>query len=453
MTDSRSGTNVPYKIGVRKTDGRCVNIDEVPRGKDCGCICKKCEQPLIAKQGEKNAWHFAHAAQSDCKGMGETHLHLAAKQILKKRREILLPNYRGREFGQSWDEDKEYLTVSMLCSPRHRDLLEESRGIVTKGEIVEADDDVKEEERLEGFQPDIIIPKGDRELLVEIRVTHKTEEEKISRIREREWPCIEIDLSKTPRDISMQDLEGVVVGDGPKHAPRKWLCHPKGEKKDAELRDERKREFKRRIRQDTARKLKVWSARIGSSVVAQCPIYTYRGRHSIRLFDCYDCEHHIVHFDPDYDEELHDELTGKKYKDYAGHGGIVYCACTLEMARKFWREERKREADIDTEELRDEEEVARRSASGKKEPKRRVELKKENYKAFAQRIMPSAKKLKVRQGIVDQCPIAVDIKSRDECICCDHHVHNFDPYEDKDKDFVKCAYPHAPKCEFLPRPG
>lgn len=96
----------------------------------------------------------------------------------------------------------------------HNDLLEKSRDIVTKGEIVDTDH-VREEERLEGIRPNIIITKGSRQLLVEISVTHVTREEKINMIRERELPCIEIDLSKTPRNISMQELEGMVVSDGP----------------------------------------------------------------------------------------------------------------------------------------------------------------------------------------------------------------------------------------------
>ena len=210
----------------------------------------------------------------------------------------------------------------------HNDLLEKSREIVTKGEIVDGDH-VREEERFEGIRPDIIITKGGRQLLVEISVTHATREEKINMIREREFPCFEIDLSKTPRNISMQELEGKVVGDRPDPTPRKWLSHPRGERKDAELRHERKREFTRRIR-TAVRKLKVRGSWIGRDIVDQCPINNYVGLYQARIIDCIYCDHHIAHFAPG-DEELHVELAGRK------DSGVLYCGCTVEMARESLR--------------------------------------------------------------------------------------------------------------------
>ena len=40
--------------------GRLVTPVEVPRGLACRCICPACEDTLIARQGEKVTWHFAH---------------------------------------------------------------------------------------------------------------------------------------------------------------------------------------------------------------------------------------------------------------------------------------------------------------------------------------------------------------------------------------------------------
>lgn len=37
-------------------------VGDVPRGVACGCFCPTCRSPLVAKQGEKNSWHFAHEA-------------------------------------------------------------------------------------------------------------------------------------------------------------------------------------------------------------------------------------------------------------------------------------------------------------------------------------------------------------------------------------------------------
>ena len=74
------------RIGVR--DGQCVGINEVECGRKCGCVCAACGHQLVAKQGEIRAWHFAHDVQSDCNNMGETHIHLAAKQILRDRKKL-----------------------------------------------------------------------------------------------------------------------------------------------------------------------------------------------------------------------------------------------------------------------------------------------------------------------------------------------------------------------------
>ncbi|MDE2759370.1 MAG: competence protein CoiA family protein [Paracoccaceae bacterium] len=143
-----SSSDIHIRIGVRKKDGRCIGINEVERGLRCGCICKACGHPLIARQGKIRDWHFAHADRSDCKGMGETHLHLAAKQILLDRKEIFLPDFRGREYGQKGDPDREYLTESMLSSPFHQDLREEAMGFITKSELVQAEK-VRAEESLD----------------------------------------------------------------------------------------------------------------------------------------------------------------------------------------------------------------------------------------------------------------------------------------------------------------
>ena len=35
-------------------------VADVPRGLACGCFCRNCRAVLVARQGEENAWHFAH---------------------------------------------------------------------------------------------------------------------------------------------------------------------------------------------------------------------------------------------------------------------------------------------------------------------------------------------------------------------------------------------------------
>lgn len=59
---------------ARGPDGALVGVLDVLRGKDCGCVCPECGQPLIAKLGPERSPHFAHRAKSShCTGMGAWH--------------------------------------------------------------------------------------------------------------------------------------------------------------------------------------------------------------------------------------------------------------------------------------------------------------------------------------------------------------------------------------------
>lgn len=76
------------------TDGRLVDIDNVPSGLACNCTCPGCGRAMVAKKGDVQAHHFAHHAQQDgqsCVSAGETALHKFAKRILDERLEIVLP--------------------------------------------------------------------------------------------------------------------------------------------------------------------------------------------------------------------------------------------------------------------------------------------------------------------------------------------------------------------------
>ena len=73
---------------------RMVHIDNVSRGFDCGCICDKCGKPLNARRGEKNKHSFAHRPEDgDCHGMGESSIHLLAKQVICEEKKVMLPSF------------------------------------------------------------------------------------------------------------------------------------------------------------------------------------------------------------------------------------------------------------------------------------------------------------------------------------------------------------------------
>lgn len=62
-------------------DGKIVNVDDVPTGQKCLCICPACKEPLIAKNnGSVRVHHFAHQSGTECALAYESMLHRLAKE-------------------------------------------------------------------------------------------------------------------------------------------------------------------------------------------------------------------------------------------------------------------------------------------------------------------------------------------------------------------------------------
>lgn len=54
--------HIPF--GLRIEDQAFVDVADVPKGTQCGCIGPSCKMPLIARQGQANRWHFTHASRN-----------------------------------------------------------------------------------------------------------------------------------------------------------------------------------------------------------------------------------------------------------------------------------------------------------------------------------------------------------------------------------------------------
>lgn len=78
---------------------RLVDVSEVAKGAKCSCICPGCGIPLIARQGNKKEWHFAHTKDHTqektglCKYSWFVALRMMIRQILYEEHEIFLPEY------------------------------------------------------------------------------------------------------------------------------------------------------------------------------------------------------------------------------------------------------------------------------------------------------------------------------------------------------------------------
>ena len=207
-------------------DGKVVGVDDVERGLSCGVTCPACGMRLVAKQGDVYAHHFAHEASGACATAYETILHQLAKQIVAEAGGVTLPSVEASYAGLR----------KRLAEKSWIDL-----------------EDVSLEVWMDGFRPDIIGRKGDREIAIEVLVTHPCGPEKIALIRERRTACIEIDLSALSRESNRQMITNAVLHS----APRRWIFNRRIEALVQDLRAERDRinEAVFTARQETERML------------------------------------------------------------------------------------------------------------------------------------------------------------------------------------------------------
>lgn len=188
--------------GIDKTTGELRNIEDVPSGLACNCICPKCGFALEAHKGEVQRHHFQHHSVAECKGAFESQLHLLSKAILEEYKALTLPPYVGRYCFYP-QRQQTFTEVVKEC----------------------AQDDL---------QPDCLCKYRDEQgneqtLWVEILYSHAVDEEKAQKIRERKIACVEIDVSQLFKDADVVDKD--TLTDFLLNSPdnRKWINNPQGD--------------------------------------------------------------------------------------------------------------------------------------------------------------------------------------------------------------------------------
>ncbi len=241
---------IKLKYGIKS--GELVHISEVESGLACSCICVSCHETLVAKKGMKRENHFAHASGHSCEFAAETALHLAAKEVLNKHRKIMLP--------PAWIE---------FDTNRGRYQISDAKSVTI--------DSLKIETKIDTLIPDLIATVNGRDLLIEIFVTHAIDEEKTAKIEQLGISTIEIDLSKAPRDMSMESLKEVIID---KIENKRWIYNARV-----------KSEFKRMLNQTKHMDI---TSRGFASHVDYCPIKVnvWRGKPYANVIDdCIYCIH------------------------------------------------------------------------------------------------------------------------------------------------------------------
>jgi competence CoiA-like predicted nuclease len=79
-----------------------VDVANVSRGGECGCICPSCKTPLIARQGDIKEWHFAHRTRNvhqdtknECEYSFNVSVRLMIRQLAMQSLNFRAPKYAG----------------------------------------------------------------------------------------------------------------------------------------------------------------------------------------------------------------------------------------------------------------------------------------------------------------------------------------------------------------------
>ncbi len=205
---------IPF--GLRIHDQRMVDPTEVANGESCDCCCPdpECGEKLIAKQGQKQVWHFAHKPGANCTGGYESAVHRMAKQMIMERGQVWVPQRRFErdilgprddvDGGYSWKESLSFV----VCT----------EGVKTLTEC-------REEERVETRRPDLLALLEGQPVAIEIAYTHFCDEEKLRWLKARNLTTLEIDVGMTP-DIEMPAIRAILEARLFTSSPfTTWLVH------------------------------------------------------------------------------------------------------------------------------------------------------------------------------------------------------------------------------------
>ena len=190
------------KLPFGLKEGKLLHISQVEKGLNCGCLCPHCHHPLIARKGNVTSHHFAHYKGKECENALETSLHIAAKEILNRHRKIILPKTELKleihnRFKRNW--------------------------ILSNQKLIHLDR-VELESYQKDYVPDVLAYINDKPLIIEITVTHQTDDTKINKLRTDSISALEIDLSEYNREFTLENLEKEVIYNV---ANKKWLYNNK----------------------------------------------------------------------------------------------------------------------------------------------------------------------------------------------------------------------------------
>lgn len=237
---------MPKLTIAKNSSGRIIDIKDAINGLACDCICPCCTDPLIARQGKKRDWSFAHESGSECAGAVQTALHKAAIQVLTDEKRLYVGQYDPvlsnlvnlspymyekyyltkksyshngaatiHEFYSNYQMAQKVLTAQRNCS-----------------NLVLAFSEAYSERQAVGSSriPDITAIYEGNLIYIEIVVTNECDSQKISDLQRLGVPVIQIDISPLrAAELSLDQIRAVLINPESNlihKITRQWLIKP-----------------------------------------------------------------------------------------------------------------------------------------------------------------------------------------------------------------------------------
>lgn len=198
----RNDIEIPYAL----REGAIVHVSEVDRGLDCGCVCARCGDALVARKGSSRQHHFAHYQDSDCSGAAESLLHRLAKELLSSAKSLALPAYIFRAKSK----------------PRYgRPAVSIERKILAARRM--SISSVAVEQPLGSMVPDLLLRSEGTDMILEIAVSHRVDRAKMRHLRRMNIPALELSLKAEDLLLSRAELSKRLVEET---SIKSWLFHP-----------------------------------------------------------------------------------------------------------------------------------------------------------------------------------------------------------------------------------
>lgn len=173
------GTKIPF--GER--DDVLLRAFEVANGLACNCICPGCRKPLVAANGGlKVIPHFRHAQAEDCSRGYKEGVRRAAVALIATQQRLTLPAYYHQINATTH-------SGSTLRSD-----------VTFPSEVILADNVVRFVD-LGTVRAHAVVTKAERQLLVWIKVSSRTQHERHQRLASIGTSAIEIDLSRLTLEL------------------------------------------------------------------------------------------------------------------------------------------------------------------------------------------------------------------------------------------------------------